>query len=587
MQFENILSLFCGLSMFLYGMHLMGDALEKRAGKRLKIILSRLASTPLKGFLLGTAVTAIVQSSCATTVMVVGFVNSGLMTLLQSSGVIIGANVGTAITSWITSLTGVTGDAWYITIFKPSTFTPILAVIGVAMLMFGKRDKLKDTAGIMLGFAVLMFGMETMSSAVKPLGENETFTSLLTMFSNPFLGVLVGTLFTAIIQSSSASVGIIQVLATTGAIHYSSILPLLFGFNIGTCVTALLSSTGASSDARRASLFHLTFNLLSAVVMLPVYYGLNALVHFSFAEKIANPFGIAMMHSIIKVICAFIALPFAKQLTVLMKKLVRDKDEEEGSILLDERLFINPSIAINSARGVTVEMAQVVSESFSRAISLMDHFNESGCEKVEKMEKRADEYEDKLGTYLVKLGELNLAADDSHEQSELLHMIGDFERISDHAANIAESSKELNEKHLKFSAQAIGEIAVMTAAVGEALRLATTAFVNNDLESAAQVEPLEQVVDTLQKQIRTRHIDRLSKGLCSIELGFVLTDMLVDFERISDHCSNIAGCVIETQLNSMDLHSYLGEVKSGSDESFNRYYRAFTEAYALPVQAEK
>ena len=584
MRFTDILTLFGGLALFLYGMSLMGSALEKRAGRKLKSILSRLASNPLGGFLLGALVTGIIQSSCATTVMVVGFVNSGIMTLNQSAGIIIGANVGTAITSWILSLAGVEGSGW-VTLFKPSTFTPVIALIGVCLHMFTKKERRKDTAGILLGFSVLMFGMETMSASVKPLGELDGFKNLLTMFSNPFLGVLVGMLFTMAIQSSSASVGIIQALSMTGAIHYSSVLPILFGFNIGTCITSIISASGASADAKRASMIHLVFNIISAAVILPLAYALHALIDFSFMEKAANPFGIAMVHSVCKLASAALLLPFSNQLVALSKLIIRDKADSPEKQMLDERLFINPSVALEQAFKVALTMSDVVSESFSRAISLLDHYSDSGADKVSEDEKRADAFEDMLGTYLVKLSEQNLSNEDSHELSELLHMIGDLERINDHAENIASSAREMHEKQLHFSEQATGELMVVLGAVGEAVRLALTSFRNNDILCAAQVEPLEQVVDVLQKQVRARHIERLTKGLCSSEQGFVLTDLLTDLERVSDHCSNVAGCVIETHFNSMDMHSYLNEVKSGSDEAFNERYRFFSSVYALPEKA--
>ena len=581
MDYTHVLNLFLGLALFLYGMNLMGSALEKRAGRRLKLILSKLAANPFKGFLLGTAVTGIIQSSCATTVMVVGFVNSGIMTLFQSVGIIIGANVGTAITSWILSLSGVQGSAWYVVLFKPSTFTPVIAVIGIILLMFFKQEKKKDTAAILLGFAVLMFGMSTMSAAVEPLAQLKSFTDLLLMFSNPILGVLVGVVFTAIIQSSSASVGIIQALSLTGAIRYSSILPLLFGFNIGTCITSILSASGASVDAKRAAMIHLCFNIVSTLVILPLYYLFDSFIHFSFVDVNANPFGIAIMHSITKLISAVILLPFPNFLVKLSKLILRDGKQEPVKLMLDERLFVTPAIAIDKAKLVTLEMANVVGESFSRAISLLDRFDERNAVKVDEEESAADKYEDLLGTYLVKLGEQQLSSEDSHEQSELLHMIGDFERISDHAANLADSARELHEKEMSFSKMAIEELSVLIGAVGEALRLAMKAFTDNDLQSAAQVEPLEQVVDYLQKQVRSRHIDRLTRGICSIEQGFVLNDILGNLERVSDHCSNIAGCVIETNRHAMDMHSYLGEVKSGSDKDFNEMYNSFMQKYSL------
>ena len=583
MDHTHILSLLSGLALFLYGMNLMGHALEKRAGARLKRILSKLASNPFKGFLLGAAVTGIIQSSCATTVMVVGFVNSGIMTLLQSSGVIIGANIGTAITSWILSLTGVTCSAWYIELFKPTTFTPVLAVVGVVMIMFSKKERHKDTAGILLGFSVLMFGMETMSEAVGPLGENATFQSLLTMFSNPFLGVLAGAGFTALIQSSSASVGILQALSMTGAIPYSSVMPLLFGFNIGTCITSIISSSGASTDAKRASMIHLSFNVISAAIILPLYYGMDRIVGFTFADVHANPFGIALVHTVCKLLSAVIMLPLSKQLVHLSCLIVREKADQPEKLMLDERLFVTPAVALDKARTVTLSMAGVVSESFSRSISLLDHYSSQGADQVADDEDKADKFEDMLGTYLVKLGEKNLTASDSHEQSELLHIIGDLERISDHAYSIAKSAQEMHEKQLRMSDEALSELSVLISAVGETLRLAVTSFTNDDLLCAAQVEPLEQVVDVLEQQVRARHVDRLRRGICSIEQGFVLNDILTDLKRVSDHCSNIAGCVIEIHMNAMDMHSYLNEVKSGSDAAFNERFRMFSEQYTLPA----
>ncbi len=584
MDLAHILKMFLGLSLFLYGMNLMGAALERRAGKQLKMILSKLAANPFKGFLLGTAVTAIVQSSSATAVMVVGFVNSGIMTLTQSVGIILGASVGTSATGWLLSLSDIKGTSLISSIFSTSTFVPILAVIGIIMLMFTKKKTKKDTASILLGFSVLMFGMSTMSDSIRPLASIKEFTDLLTMFSHPFLGLLVGALFTAVIQSSSASTGIIQALAMTGVIRMSTVFPLLFGFNIGTCITAMISSSGATVDAKRASMIQLVYNTLCAFIFMPLFYLTNHFVQFAFLDNIATPISIAILNSVIKIICALIALPFPQRLIALSCLIVRGKKEAAKTLVLDERLFVTPAIAIDRARTATIDMAQTAAESYSRAISLLDHFSEEGAEKVAQDEDLGDKYEDVLGTFLVKLGEQQLSADDSHEQTELLHMIGDLERITDHADNLAESARELFEKKLKFSAEALGELSILTAAVGEAVRLSMDAFITDDLHAAAKVEPLEQVVDSLQKQVRARHIDRLTRGVCSIEHGFVLNDILANLERISDHCSNIAGCVIETHLRSMDMHSYLGEVKSGSDKDFNDMYDGFNAKYALPAR---
>jgi phosphate:Na+ symporter len=579
MGLGGILGLAGGLALFLYGMNLMGSALEKRAGRRLKLILSRLASNPFKGMLLGAAVTGIIQSSAATTVMVVGFVNSGIMTLEQSVGIVIGANVGTSITGWLLSLTGVQGGAWYLDLIKPSTFTPVIALAGIVMLMFIKKERFKDTAGILLGFAVLMFGMQTMSSSVAPLGENETFRSLLTMFSNPVLGVLAGTVVTALIQSSSASVGILQALSATGAVSCASALPIIFGFNIGTCVTSLMSSSGTSPDARRAAVIHLTFNILSALVLLPVYYLLDSLIGFGFASSPVNTFAIALINTVIKVLSAFMLLPFSQQLVKLSHLIVKDTKAPAEKRMLDERLFINPSLALDAASSVAKGMADTVSESFSRAISLLDHYSSRGYENVREDEQKADKLEDMLGTYLVKLGETHLGGDDSHALTKLLRLIGDLERISDHALAIAESARELNEKELTMSAAAQAELNVIIQAVGECLRLAINAFTNDDVLCAAQVEPLEQVIDDLCDEIKSRHIERVTAGLCPYRQGYVYNDILTNLERIADHCSNLAIAVIERRQNAYDAHDYAVRVKN--DDTFRAAYAEFKKRYTL------
>ncbi len=581
MEYTDILRMLAGLALFLFGMSLMGAALEKRAGNRLKQILSKLTASPARGFFLGLVVTAVIQSSSATTVMVVGFVNSGLMKLSQSVGIIIGANVGTAVTSWILSLTGIQGSAWYVEIFKPSTFTPVIAVVGLLFYMMSKSERRRDTGSILLGFTVLMFGMETMSGAVKPLTKIPEFVNILTMFSNPILGVLVGAAFTAIVQSSSASVGVLQALSMTGVISYSSAIPIVLGQNIGTCVTAMISSSGASTDARRASMIHLYFNVIGVAVWLGTFYLINAIFTLPLVAEAATPFGIAIIHTVFKLLSTILLMPFSKQLEKLAVMTVKDKGQDPEKQLLDERLFVTPAVAIARARNVTQTMASIACGALSRSLTLIDNYDEKVAQTVASDESRADRFEDMLGTYLVKLGEQQLSMDDSHEQSKLLHMIGDFERISDHAVNIMESALEIHDKKLVFSAEAKREINTMCAAVNEALSLSYTAFTNDDLDSAMKVEPLEQVVDILQKQIRTRHIDRLTKGICSIEQGFVLSDILGNLERVSDHCSNIAGCVIEIRQNSMDVHSYLNEIKRGDNRRFNEEYKLFSERFAL------
>jgi len=527
----SVLGLLGGLALFLYGMSLMSDGLEKRAGNQLKQILFKLTSSPMRGLILGLLVTTVIQSSSATTVMVVGFVNSGLMKLAQSVGIIIGANIGTAATSWILSLAGIEGSAWYVQIFKPSTFTPVVALLGIVMYMMTKKSKTKDTATIFLGFAVLMFGMEMMSDSVDPITELEGFKNVLTAFSNPILGVVVGTVFTAIVQSSSASVGVLQALSLSGSISFGTAIPIIMGQNIGTCVTAMISSAGASTDARRASMIHLLFNVLGMIVWLSLFYLINLFVNFAFLSTAINPVGIAIVHTVFKLLTTCLLMPFNQKLVTLSQMLIKDKGKDPERELLDERLFVTPPIALARARSVTHTMAEVSEKAFTNSVKLIGDFDEKLVESVEADENRADKFEDMLGTYLVKLAEQSLSREDSHEQAKLLHMIGDFERISDHAADIAEAAREMADKKLSFSQEAVNELKVMTDAVSETLRFALDAFENDNLESAVQVEPLEQVVDTLQKQIRTRHIDRLSKGLCSIEQGFVLSDILTALSR--------------------------------------------------------
>ncbi|MBQ1256636.1 MAG: Na/Pi cotransporter family protein, partial [Clostridia bacterium] len=463
----SILSLLGGLALFLYGMNLMSAGLERRAGNQLKTILYKLSSSPLRGLILGLAVTAVIQSSSATTVMVVGFVNSGLMKLAQSVGIIIGANIGTAATSWILSLAGIESSVWYIQLFKPSTFTPVVALIGIIMHMMGKKAKTKDTGTIFLGFAVLMFGMEMMSDSVDPITELPGFQSVLTAFSNPILGVIVGTVFTAIVQSSSASVGVLQALSVSGAISFGTAIPIIMGQNIGTCVTAMISSTGASTDARRASMIHLLFNVIGMLVWLGLFYLINAFVNFAFLTTAINPMGIALVHSIFKLLTTALLMPFHNKLVVLSTLLIKDKGKDPEKELLDERLFVTPPIALARARSVTNTMAEVSANAIVNAISLISAYDEKLVESVEKDEGRADKFEDLLGTYLVKLAETSLSSEDSHEQSKLLHMIGDFERISDHANDIAKAGLEMAEKKLVFSEGALNELKVMTSAVTE------------------------------------------------------------------------------------------------------------------------
>ena len=580
MDLFDVLTLLGGLSLFLFGMNLMGASLEKRAGSSLKILLGKLTSRKILGFLTGMGVTAVIQSSSATTVMVVGFVNSGLLTLRQAISVIMGANVGTTVTAWILSLTGLDGDNFFVMLLKPTSFTPILALIGVVLTMMAKGDKKKDVGMILLGFAVLMFGMDTMSGAVAGLEEVPEFRNILLMFSNPVLGVLAGAGLTAIIQSSSASVGILQALSATGQVTYGAAIPIIMGQNIGTCVTAMISSVGANKNAKRAAVVHLLFNIVGTAVWLAVFYGINAVVQFSFVSHSIDQLGIAVVHTAFNILCTALLFPFSGLLEKMACRLVPDTKAPEKIQILDERFLATPSVAIDRCQEVAETMARISMDALKTSCQLIEHYDPKSAQAVRETEQEADQYEDMLGTYLVKLGRADLNAADSRETAKLLHIIGDFERISDHAVNLVESAEEIRNKGLSFSVHAKQELAVLTAAVGEVMDLALDAFLQNDPALAAKVEPLEQVVDTLKEQLRNRHILRLQKGECTIELGFVWSDLLTSLERVADHCSNIAGCVIEMSHDSLDVHEYLDNVKAGGP-GFLRAYEAYAQKYAL------
>ena len=580
MDLFDVLTLLGGLSLFLFGMNLMGASLEKRAGSSLKILLGKLTSRKILGFLTGMGVTAVIQSSSATTVMVVGFVNSGLLTLRQAISVIMGANVGTTVTAWILSLTGLDGDNFFVMLLKPTSFTPILALIGVVLTMMAKSDKKKDVGMILLGFAVLMFGMDTMSGAVAGLEEVPEFRNILLMFSNPVLGVLAGAGLTAIIQSSSASVGILQALSATGQVTYGAAIPIIMGQNIGTCVTAMISSVGANKNAKRAAVVHLLFNIVGTAVWLAVFYGINAVVQFSFVSHSIDQLGIAVVHTAFNILCTALLFPFSGLLEKMACRLVPDTKAPEKIQILDERFLATPSVAIDRCQEVAETMARISMDALKTSCQLIEHYDPKSAQAVRETEQEADQYEDMLGTYLVKLGRADLNAADSRETAKLLHIIGDFERISDHAVNLVESAEESRNKGLSFSVHAKQELAVLTAAVGEVMDLALDAFLQNDPALAAKVEPLEQVVDTLKEQLRNRHILRLQKGECTIELGFVWSDLLTSLERVADHCSNIAGCVIEMSHDSLDVHEYLDNVKAGGP-GFLRAYEAYAQKYAL------
>ena len=580
MDLFDVLTLLGGLSLFLFGMNLMGASLEKRAGSSLKILLGKLTSRKILGFLTGMGVTAVIQSSSATTVMVVGFVNSGLLTLRQAISVIMGANVGTTVTAWILSLTGLDGDNFFVMLLKPTSFTPILALIGVVLTMMAKSDKKKDVGMILLGFAVLMFGMDTMSGAVAGLEEVPEFRNILLMFSNPVLGVLAGAGLTAIIQSSSASVGILQALSATGQVTYGAAIPIIMGQNIGTCVTAMISSVGANKNAKRAAVVHLLFNIVGTAVWLAVFYGINAVVQFSFVSHSIDQLGIAVVHTAFNILCTALLFPFPGLLEKMACRLVPDTKAPEKIQILDERFLATPSVAIDRCQEVAETMARISMDALKTSCQLIEHYDPKSAQAVRETEQEADQYEDMLGTYLVKLGRADLNAADSRETAKLLHIIGDFERISDHAVNLVESAEEIRNKGLSFSVHAKQELAVLTAAVGEVMDLALDAFLQNNPALAAKVEPLEQVVDTLKEQLRNRHILRLQKGECTIELGFVWSDLLTSLERVADHCSNIAGCVIEMSHDSLDVHEYLDNVKAGGP-GFLRAYEAYAQKYAL------
>lgn len=579
MTLFDVLSLIGGLALFLFGMNLMGTSLEKKAGGQLKAVLGKMTDNPAKGFLLGLIVTSIIQSSSATTVMVVGFVNSGLMTLHQAVGPIMGANVGTTITGWILSLTAIKGGG-IMDLFKPDSFVPVLAFIGIYLLMFSKKKKSKDTAMILLGFATLMTGMSSMSDAVAGLKDVPEFTNILTLFSNPVLGVLAGAVLTAIIQSSSASVGILQAISTTGAITFGTAIPVIMGMAIGTCITAVLSSIGANKNAKRATLVHLYFNIFGTIAALALFYGANAIFKFDFFDNTANEVGIAVVNTAYKVFCVLMWSPMLGVLEKMATKSIRDTEEKEKYEMLDERLLATPTVAVDRCRTVTETMAEISKNAIDGALSLLNGYDEKVAEAVLKYENKADKYEDKLGSYLVKVSSYELSDEDSAETAKLLHIIGDLERISDHAVNVLKSAEEIDEKKLNFSGDCQKELSVMVDAVKEIIDLSYEAFLNNDLEKAVLVEPLEQVVDDLKDKLKVRHIKRLQKGGCTIELGFVLNDLLTNLERVSDHCSNIAGLVIEISHNEMDIHKYLKHVKK-DEESFRNNYRDFSKKYSF------
>ena len=582
-----VLTLIGGLALFLFGMNSMGQGLEKLSGSSLERILEKLTSNPIKGVFLGALVTAVIQSSSATTVMVVGFVNSGIMKLSQAVGVIMGANIGTTMTAWILSLTGVEGEG-IMQFFKPAFFTPILAIIGMILVMMCKSAKKKDIGTILVGFAILMTGMNLMSAAVKPLETNPDFQNILTLFTNPLLGILAGAVLTAIIQSSSASVGILQAVASTGAINFNMAVPILMGQNIGTCVTAMLSSVGANKNAKRAAVIHLYFNVIGTLIFMIVYYTVTSLVDIPMLEGEVTETGIAIVHTAFNVFATALLLPFNKLLVKLACATIRDDKNEAAAAedqfsALETRLLATPSVALEQCKSVAVKMAECSRDTLKLSISLLSRYNDRDAEIIIENEDVIDSYEDKLGSYLLQLGSKNLTVNDSQTVNKLLHCIGDFERISDHAVNIMECAKEMNEKGLQFSKKATEEINIFGNAIIEIIDTAMIAFEHDDVEMAKAVEPLEEVIDHIRTEVRSRHIKRLRKGKCTIEMGFVLTDLITNYERVADHCSNIAVCMIQVHdNNNFDMHGYLNDLKSASNEEFTNKFRAYSEKYMLP-----
>jgi phosphate:Na+ symporter len=581
----NVFSLLGGLALFLFGMDIMGKALEKQAGGQLQKILSKLTDNPLKGFFLGLCVTAVIQSSSATTVMVVGFVNSGIMELHQAIGVIMGSNVGTTVTSWILSLSGLQGDSFLINMLKPTSFSPVLAFIGILLYM-GKSEKRKGIGTILIGFAVLMTGMTAMSNAVLPLQNEAWFTNLFIRFSNPLLGVLVGAVVTGIIQSSSASVGILQALSATGVITYGSAIPIIMGQNIGTCVTALISSVGANKNARRAAMVHLYFNIIGVTLFLAIFYGANLLLDFAFVNETVTAWGIAVVHSIFNLTATAVLLPFANGLEKLAILTIPDDAEKESFALLDERLLNTPAVAVERARAATADMAELARVGVVQAMSLTHKWDDSLAQKVREEEEKVDKYEDALGTYLVKLSSREMSHADSQSVNTLLHTISDFERISDHSVNVLSSAEEIHAKSIAFSKDAQEELQVLEGAVQDVLSRTTDAFRKGDLHMAGKVEPLETVVDELVRAIKARHVARLQTGSCSIEYGFVLEDLLTNYERVCDHCSNVAVAQIEVAQDSFDTHAYLNDLRYGNEtkesEQFQRRLDRYRERYLFP-----
>ena len=581
MDIFSIISMLGGLALFLFGMHQLSAGLEKMAGGKMESVLKKVTSKRILGLILGAGVTAAIQSSSAVTVMLVGLVNSGIMQLSQSISVIMGSNIGTTITAWVLSLTGIDSSNIFINLLKPANFSPIVALAGVILIMAGKKQKNKDIGGICIGFAVLMYGMTIMSDSVEALADMPEFVNILTFFKNPIMGVLVGVIFTAIIQSSSASVGVLQALSMTGAITYGAAIPIIMGQNIGTCVSSLLASMGTSKNAKRVAMVHILFNVIGSVVCLAAWLIADGIIKFAFTELPVEPFNIAILHSIFNIVTTVMLFPFASLLEKLVKVIIRDAKEKEAVVLLDDRLMTVPSFAVAKAESVTGEMASLAKKSVKSAVSLLDRYDEKSAQLVEEMEDTIDRYEDELGTYLVKLSKKEIGENESKVISKILHTINDFERIGDHASNILDTAKEMHEKKIAFSSEAKDELENLNDAISEILSITVKSFKNDDVELAEIVEPLEEVIDEIIDHVKSHHIERLTRGECTIELGFILSDVLTNYERISDHCSNIAVAVIEAQREMFDAHEYLSNVKKNGEGRYYEYFEKYKKQYSV------
>ena len=591
MDIFSIFTLCGGLAFFLYGMQVMSGGLENVAGGKLEKLLREMTSNPVKSLALGAGITIAIQSSSALTVMLVGLVNSGIMDLGQTIGVIMGSNIGTTLTAWILSLAGIESSNFFLRLLKPESFSPIFALVGICMMMISKSNKKRSVGAIFVGFAILMFGMQLMTDSMSPLADSPEFASVLTAFSNPILGVIVGALFTGIIQSSAASVGILQALSLTGSITCGMAVPIIMGQNIGTCVTAILSSVGVSTNAKRVAVIHISFNILGVVIFLPIFYGLNYLLHLGLTDRIINPVGIALAHTIFNVATTVALLPFGKYLEKIAHKAIKDKKGDENkddktAVFIDERILLSPSFAVSECTHHAVAMADLAEDILFDSINMMHSYSATKAQDIFTAEEKLDNYEDKLGTFLVKLSGTELSERDANEVSKLLHSLSDFERIGDHALSITYVAKEMHEKNMHFSSEAVNELNVLQNALHEIIQLTREAFETGDMPSATKVEPLEQVIDGMVLEIKNRHIRRLQEGVCTIELGFKLSDLLNCYQRVSDHCSNIAACVIQLKSSQLDMHNYLNAIKTGEDAAFTREFSKYQEKYALsPVEA--